>query len=107
MNSADGVNQGFFHVVFDDGQQILFQTPAGELSGLAVGDRRINLIERGYYVDQKNNLYCEMKFVDDGGFFSKKKRNFIDELSGTIVRVKPGFITKFMKAPMTVFSSYS
>ena len=78
MNSADGVNQGFTHVVFDDGQDIMFQTPAGELSGLAMGDRRINLIDRGYYMDQGNQIYCEMKFIDEGGFFSKKKRQFID-----------------------------
>ena len=27
MNSADGLNIGWYHVVFDDGQQICFQTP--------------------------------------------------------------------------------
>ena len=63
INSGDGINAGFFHIVFDDGQTVIFQTPAGELSGLAMGDRRFNYLGKGYYLDKVNQLYCEMKFT--------------------------------------------
>ncbi len=29
MNSGDGINEGFYRVIFDDGHEILFQTPPG------------------------------------------------------------------------------
>lgn len=29
MNSADGINEGFCNIVFDDGQKVIFQTPIG------------------------------------------------------------------------------
>lgn len=61
MNSGDGINEGLYHVVFDDGQEIVFQTPPAEISGLAVGDRRFNYKEKGTYFDLTNLYYCEMK----------------------------------------------
>ena len=42
MNSADGLNLGWYHVLFDDGQEICFQTPPAEFSGFAIGDRKFN-----------------------------------------------------------------
>ena len=63
-----------------------------------MGDRRFNLQGKGLYIDPDNQLYCEMKFVDDSGFFSKKKRAFADEISGDIVKVTHSFVTKFMAA---------
>lgn len=27
LNAADGINEGWYHVIFDDGQEICFQTP--------------------------------------------------------------------------------
>jgi len=29
LNSADGLNEGFYNVLFDDGQKITFTGPAG------------------------------------------------------------------------------
>ena len=39
-------------------------------------------------------MFCELKFEDDGGFFSKKKRNYADEIEGELVRVKEDFMKK-------------
>lgn len=58
MNSGDGINEGFYHVNFDDGHQIVFQTPPAEISGLAVGDRRFNFKNQGIYLDIKNLYFC-------------------------------------------------
>ena len=81
MNSGDGVNEGLYHVVFDDGHEIVFQTPPGQISGLAMGDRRFNIKDKGYYADLTNNYYCEMKMEATGGFFgSKKKRDSTDQI---------------------------
>jgi hypothetical protein len=27
MNSADGISKGWYHIIFDDGQEVCFQTP--------------------------------------------------------------------------------
>lgn len=58
MNSGDGINEGMYHVVFDDGGEIVFQTPPAEISGLAMGDRRFNFKDRGIYFDVKNLYFC-------------------------------------------------
>lgn len=62
LNAADGINLGWYHVVFDDGQEICFQTPPAEFSGFTLGDRKFQFKEKGYYFDNDNNLYGEMKF---------------------------------------------
>lgn len=62
LNAADGINEGWYHVVFDDGQEICFQTPPAEFSGFTLGDRKFQFKEKGYYFDNDNNLYGEMKF---------------------------------------------
>ena len=43
MNSGTGYNDGIYRVTFDDGLQICFITPGGEISGLTTGDRKFNL----------------------------------------------------------------
>ena len=99
LNSGEGINEGLCHIVFDDDHEILLQTPPGEMSGLAVGDRRFNIKGKGLYIDKKNNYFCEMKFQDDGGFFNKKKRTYLDELTGDILKVRESFTAKFLSAP--------
>lgn len=66
-----------------------------------MGDRRFNINGKGYYVDLKNGLYCEMKVENSGGLFSKKKSEFIDTLEGEICRVKPEFLSKFVSQPLS------
>lgn len=58
MNSGEGINQGLYNITFDDGGVVKFQTPNGELSGLNVGDRRFNFKGKGYYFDERNQLFC-------------------------------------------------
>ena len=62
INSADGINLGWYRVIFDDGQEIFFQTPPAEFSGFAIGDRKFTYTKKGYYYDVGNNLFAEMNF---------------------------------------------
>ncbi len=62
LNSADGINIGWYRIVFDDGQEICFQTPPAEFSGFAIGDRKFYFTKKGYYFDMNNNLFAEMNF---------------------------------------------
>jgi hypothetical protein len=43
LNSGNGINLGFYHIVFDNGEEVCFQTPPGEMSGLAMGDRKYHI----------------------------------------------------------------
>ena len=47
MNSGCGTNDGVFKVKFDDGIQISFSSPGGEVSGLVYGDRKFNIVGKG------------------------------------------------------------
>lgn len=63
INSADGVNEGFYHVEYEDGQKISFTGPAGEVSNTTMGgNRQFNYLGKGFYYDSKNKLYSELKF---------------------------------------------
>jgi hypothetical protein len=98
VNSGDGINEGLYHVIFNNGQEVLFQTPPAELSGLAVGDRRFNIKGKGVYLDQGNCFFCEMKF-ESGGFWGSK-REFIDQIDGEVLKVRSEFVSKYMDAPV-------
>lgn len=80
INTADGINKGWYHIVFDDGQQVCFQTPPAEFNGFAIGDRKFNYTKKGYYFDMANNLYSQMNFEDTSGLFSSKKWKFKDQI---------------------------
>jgi hypothetical protein len=63
FNSADGLNDGFTYIQFDDGQVIQYNTPAGQVSNTTMGgDRQFNFLGKGYWFDRQNELYCELKF---------------------------------------------
>lgn len=47
MNSGCGTNDGIFKVKFDDGMEICYITPGGEVSGLTYGDRKFNIVGKG------------------------------------------------------------
>jgi hypothetical protein len=40
MNGASGENSGHYKVIFDDGTDIRFTTPKGELTGLTFGEKK-------------------------------------------------------------------
>ena len=48
-------------------------------------------------MDIKNNLFLELKFTSDEGFFSKKKWEFIDQIEGELLKVTPAFMQKFLQ----------
>lgn len=93
MNSGEGSNDGYYTIRFDDGHQVLFSTPAGQLSGLAMGDRRFNVRGSGLYFDEENGYFCELSMENKGGMFSKK-RQFGDQIDGQILKVKHDYIRK-------------
>ncbi len=74
---------------------MLFQTCPGELSGLAMGERKFRFNGKSYIIDAKNRLFCSLNFEDESGMFSKNKWQFVDQMDGEIVRVKEEFIRKF------------
>ena len=90
MNSGDGVNWGFYHIIFDDGEELLYQSPPGELSGLSFGDRCYNFKSKAYILDMKNGLYGEIRFQDTGGFFGKNKLEYDDEINEHLINL-PSF----------------
>ncbi len=46
INSGTGINEGVFTVQFDNGRKFHFTTPAGQLSGLTYGDRKLCLVDK-------------------------------------------------------------
>lgn len=62
LNSGEGVNEGFSTIEFDDGGRVVFQTAPGEVSGLAVGDRKFRFKGKTYIMDPKNRLFCAINF---------------------------------------------
>jgi hypothetical protein len=49
LNSGTGINEGIFTVKFDNGRTFHFTTPAGELSGLTYGDRKLVFVEKSNF----------------------------------------------------------
>jgi hypothetical protein len=106
MNSGCGTNDGIFRVRFDDGEEVCFITPGGEVSGLTYGDRKFNMVGKGnclwnlaFYWIEKKNIFVELAYnPSKKGFFSMgKQENPSDYFEGCVVEVKPEFIKKFLK----------
>lgn len=49
MNSGCGTNDGVFKIKFEDGMEICYITPGGQVSGLTYGDRKFNMVGKGKY----------------------------------------------------------
>ena len=47
MNSGCGINDGIYRVQFEDGEEMCFILPGGEVSGLTYGDRKFNMVGKG------------------------------------------------------------
>lgn len=56
INSGTGNNQGVFNVQFDNGNTFYYTTPAGCLQGLTYGERKLNLVGKVYYWNDKGLL---------------------------------------------------
>lgn len=61
LNSASGSNAGEYRIAFNKSDPtkniVTFTSPAGELSGVVYGDRRLNLVNKNRYYDAENNLF--------------------------------------------------
>ena len=65
---------------------------------MSYGDRSYNFKGKGYILDMKNNLYGEIRFQDNGGFFGKKKLEYDDEVKGEVYKVKNSFFNNFINS---------
>jgi hypothetical protein len=91
LNSASGINDGTINVSFSENNfnlnLIKFGCPPGEISGLVMGDRKLTLTKKTYYIDETNMI---LAFIQWG---SQKKKNEIsfnnDYFEGQIVKLKP------------------
>lgn len=63
-----------------------------------MGDIKYNFKGKSFFMDEKHGLFCEMKMEESGGYFSKKKRDFMDQISGEICKVDAGFLMNYMKS---------
>lgn len=87
LNSGEGVNEGLYTIEFDDGEKVFFQTAPGEVSGLAVGDRKYRIKGKMIVVSPRSRLCSVVNFEDDSGFFSSKKWAYSDQMEGYICRI--------------------
>jgi hypothetical protein len=95
LNSGEGVNEGVYTIEFDDGQKVLFETAPGEVSGLAVGDRKYRIKGKMMVLDPQNRFCSVVSFEDESGLFSAKKWHFSDQMEGSIWRVTPSFVRSY------------
>lgn len=51
INSGTGYNAGVYRIKYDKtGEEICYMSPSGEVSGLAYGDRKFNMIGKGIFL---------------------------------------------------------
>lgn len=71
-NALGGKQDGPNYVKFKDGQLIKFSLPPIKISGLLWGRRIIEWYGAIEFKDEKNDLYCKLKFYEPDGYFSKR-----------------------------------
>lgn len=64
LNSLTILNKGKRTVVFQDGQKINFDFPNELYSGTLMGTLKQESVGKMIFTDEKNGLYCEIKFGD-------------------------------------------
>lgn len=88
LNSASGLNDGFNNIEFtSDGSTVRFNTPPGEMHGIIIGDRKLTLTKKSYFMDKKNLIFCQMHW----GKNKKSERpdsKLNDFFLGKIVKLK-------------------
>lgn len=85
INSGTGSNCGVYRIRFDEDEEICYMSPSGEVSGLAYGDRKFNMIGKGTFLlilafawCQKNGLFVEIIFNPNKTTFFGKQETPID-----------------------------
>lgn len=41
---------------------VRFNTPPGEMHGIIIGDRKLTLAKKSYYIDEANRIFCEVSW---------------------------------------------
>jgi hypothetical protein len=59
---------------------VIFQTAPGEISGLAVGDRKFRIKGKMIVLDPKYRLCCVIDFEEQTGLFSSKTWKYSDQM---------------------------
>jgi len=95
-NGIIGGQVGPNNVQFSDGTRITYQNPYVQLTGMVWGDRLFNWIDKGIplqFIDEKNNLRCELKFNPDAltGLKSlvSTAKTPSDQVRGIITNITP------------------
>jgi len=78
INSGTGSNSGVYRIKYNDGEEICYICPSGEVSGLAYGDRKFNMIGKGTRLSLSFSLWLvvEKRIVPVNRFQSQKRRLF-------------------------------
>ena len=93
LNSGTGINDGIYRVQFDDGVEICFVSPGGEVGGLTSGNRTFNLVGKctlfailAYYWISNTNIMLELSFdpYKKNALSLSKKEKPSDFFQGTI-----------------------
>jgi len=92
-NGIVGGQLGANNIEFADGTRIVFNLPHVSMSGLVMGERVFNYVDKNTpirFTDEKNNLRCELKFHPDEvqGLMGwiKSAKTSSDTLRGVITR---------------------
>lgn len=90
MNYASGINEGYSYVEFvRDNVKLKFNTPPGEMHGIIMGERKLALAKKSYYIDEGNRLMCEISWGKNKNS-RREESQMRDFFSGKIVKLKNG-----------------
>ena len=97
INSGCGTNDGDFVIEFEGGNTYKYRTVGGEISGITFGDRKLNLVGKGYFWSPNQNIVLELSYnPNKKGFFSLGKAETpSDYFEGTLKKVTKDFMEEF------------
>jgi hypothetical protein len=74
INNGTGSNSGVYRVKYDNGEEICYVCPSGEVSGLAYGDRKFNMVGKGTFTVIFSLWLVGKKWFVLGNQFQPKER---------------------------------
>ncbi|CAD8169140.1 unnamed protein product [Paramecium octaurelia] len=83
-NAVIGHQVGENAVEFSDGQRIAFSMPPAKVSGLIYGARLLEWYGSIKFVDQKNDMVCDIKFSEGAGMLIGRNQKPTDYFEGTL-----------------------
>ena len=92
LNSAVGNNKGWLNISFDQEdirkKVIKFNNIPGQMTGMVIGSRKLNLKGVMYIIDEENYLFCKMTIGQIK--IQKKAKCYKDSVEGMVVKLKKG-----------------